>query len=64
MAQFTELSEDVILHIFSFIPLRLLRRTICRVCKMYILFGKGAQIAMGVFSVALISVTILIHYCK
>ena len=35
MAQFSELSEDVILHIFSFIPFRLLRRTICRVCKMW-----------------------------
>ena len=35
MAQFTELSEDVILHIFSFIRFRLLRRTICRVCKMW-----------------------------
>ena len=33
--QFSELSEDVILHIFSFIPFRLLRRTICRVCKMW-----------------------------
>ena len=35
MGQFSELSEDVILHIFSFIPFRLLRRTICRVCKMW-----------------------------
>ena len=35
MAQFRELSEDVILHIFSFIPFRLLRRTICRVFKMW-----------------------------
>ena len=35
MAQFTELSEDVILHIFSFIRFRLLRRTICRVFKMW-----------------------------
>ena len=34
MAQFSELSE-VILHIFSFIPFRLLRRTICLVCKMW-----------------------------
>ena len=35
MAQFSELSEDVILHIFSFIPFRLPRRTICRVFKMW-----------------------------